>query len=58
MKERKLIMVGGKVYDRVKMVATEGSMLTLVGRIVYDLDTDQFSFEDALAFVGGGFEEC
>lgn len=43
-----------KVYDRVKYIAAEGSVLTLIGKISYDITLDEFSLTDSLGFVGGG----
>lgn len=41
----------------VKRSAVEGSMLTLIGKIAYDVEKDQFSLTDSLGFVGGGFSD-
>lgn len=43
-----------KVYDRVKYIASEGSLLTLIGKISYDLTNDEFSLTDSLGIIGGG----
>jgi hypothetical protein len=38
--------------------AREGSTLTFLGKISYDVKNDKFMITECLGFVGGGFEEC
>lgn len=44
-------------YDKVKSIALEGSLMTLVGKISYDIALDEFQLYDGVAFVAGGIEE-
>lgn len=37
----------GKVLDKVKQMAVEGSLLTLIGKVQYDESTDSFSLVEA-----------
>jgi hypothetical protein len=46
------------IFEKVKSVATEGALLTLVGKISYDVASDEFSITDGLGFVGGGLLDC
>lgn len=43
--------------DRVKFIAGEGALLTMIGKVTYNIETDQFSITDGLGLIGGGFEE-
>lgn len=50
----------GKVeqIDRVKRYATEGAVLTFLGKIIYDVEKDQFTFTDGIGIAGSGYEDC
>jgi hypothetical protein len=37
-----------------RLIATEGSMLTFLGLLKYDFSNDSVSLADPLAFIGGG----
>ena len=38
-------------------MAVEGAMLTMIGKVSYNLETDQFAITDGLGLIGGGFHE-
>ena len=40
------------------MIATEGSLLTFIGKISYDVSNDEITLIDNLGFVGGGLTEA
>lgn len=44
--------------DGVQRIASEGSMLTVIAKIGYDVTLDEFTLKDSLGIVGGGLEEC
>lgn len=52
--KRHLFDDNDNVIDRVKYIAAEGSVLTLIGKISYDITNDEFSLTDSLGFIGGG----
>lgn len=57
--KRKLYQEEGERYfDRVKRIATEGTMLTFIGKISYHADTDSFTIRDNVGFIGGGAKEA
>ena len=39
-------------------MVSEGSMLTIIGKVQYDLQYNEFAVKDCLGIVGGGLEEC
>jgi hypothetical protein len=43
--------------DRVKYMVQEGSMLTFVGKITYDLQSDELCMSECFSVVGGGLRE-
>ena len=59
--ERKVVTyLDGDKYkesDYVTRKACEGSMLTFVGKISYDIDNDLFVLKDSLGVIGGGFTD-
>ena len=58
--KRKLMVKGESenYYDFVKHIAVEGSLLTFIGKVTYQADSDTFSFKDGLGFVGGGAQDA
>lgn len=44
--------------DGVQRLATEGSFLTLIGKVSYDLAADEFTLKDNIGIVGGGVSEA
>ena len=41
-------------YESVEQIATEGLTLSLIGKVSYDVTTDEFSMNDTFAVIGGG----
>ena len=56
-KRNKYTSTADRLADRVKHVAKEGAMLTLIGKVTYNLETDQFTITDGLGLIGGGLED-
>lgn len=56
-KRNKYTSTNDRLADRVKHVAKEGAMLTLIGKVTYNSETDQFTITDGLGLIGGGLED-
>jgi len=56
-KRNKYTSTTDRLADRVKHVAKEGAMLTLIGKVTYNFETDQFTITDGLGLIGGGLED-
>lgn len=41
-----------------KRYVTHGAVLTFLGKIVYDVEKDQFTFTDGVGITGSGYEDC
>lgn len=44
-------------YEHIKLIAYEGSGLTLLGTLSYDAETDTFKMTDVASMLSGGFKE-
>jgi hypothetical protein len=53
-----LASIYGGYVDKMRLFAAEGSMLTFLGLLHYDLSSDTVSISDPLAFIGGGKTQC
>lgn len=54
---RKNFKSKGKWIDGVQKFATEGTCLTVIAKVNYDVTNDEFILKDSLGLVGGGLKE-
>ena len=47
-----------EVYEKVSLIAFEGSSLTLLGLVKYDPVSDTIKMTNVSGIVAGGFKEC